>query len=86
MRRTASGSMLSVRGSSRRLGRQWSRGANSLSRKFQLRLHRRRPTSGRSAVGMHAAMDEHYRPERLYEIVGVVKDARYFNMKDAVDP
>ncbi len=42
--------------------------------------------AGRNAVGMHVSLDEKYRADKLYEIVGVVKDARYFNMKDAVDP
>ncbi len=40
----------------------------------------------RNPLGMHVALDEKYRPEKLYEIVGVVKDARYFNVRDAVDP
>jgi predicted permease len=42
--------------------------------------------AGRPALGMHVAMGETYRTDKLFEIVGVVKDARYFSMRDAVEP
>jgi predicted permease len=38
----------------------------------------------RSAIGMHVAMGGPFRSS--YEIVGVVKDARYFSIRDAADP
>ncbi len=41
---------------------------------------------GRNPLGMHVALDEQYRAEKLYEIAGVVKDARYFNVRDKVEP
>ena len=40
----------------------------------------------RSAMGMHVAMSGPYRTDEAYEIVGVVKDARYFNVRDQAEP
>src|SRR5581483_3442749 len=40
----------------------------------------------RSVLGMHVAMGGPFRTAAPYEIVGVVKDARYFTMRDASEP
>jgi predicted permease len=42
--------------------------------------------SGRSPVGMHVCLSEEYQADRAYEIVGVVKDARYFGLREAIEP
>ncbi len=42
--------------------------------------------TGRGALGLHVVIDGKYRAEKAYEIVGVVKDARYLDMRDAVKP
>jgi predicted permease len=41
---------------------------------------------GRNPIGMHVCLQEEYDPARAYEVVGVVKDARYFGMREAVEP
>jgi predicted permease len=41
---------------------------------------------GHGALGMHLCMDENYDPAKAYEIVGVVKDAHYFGLRDAPEP
>jgi predicted permease len=38
------------------------------------------------AIRMHVAMGGAFRSDRSYEIVGVVKDAHYSNLRDAVEP
>jgi ABC-type lipoprotein release transport system permease subunit len=35
---------------------------------------------------MHFCADDQYKPERAYEIVGVVKDAHYFGLREALEP
>ncbi len=42
--------------------------------------------AGRSPIGMHICLTDEYDPARAYEIVGVVKDARYFGMREALEP
>ncbi len=46
----------------------------------------RRFFSGRNAIGLHLCLSEEYDPARAYEIVGVVKDARYFGLREAAEP
>lgn len=46
----------------------------------------RRFFGNRSAIGMHVSMGGPFQTNNPYEIVGVVKDARYFTMRDAVEP
>jgi predicted permease len=41
---------------------------------------------GRNPVGLHIAMSETYDPARAYEVVGVVKDAHYFGLREALEP
>jgi putative ABC transport system permease protein len=41
---------------------------------------------GRNPIGLHLATDEKYKAERAYEIVGVVKDAHYFGLREANEP
>ncbi len=41
---------------------------------------------GRSAIGRHVALGGPYRTDEAYEIVGLVKDARYFNVRDQAEP
>lgn len=41
---------------------------------------------GRNAIGGHFATDENYKAEKAYEIVGVVKDAHYFGLREALEP
>lgn len=41
---------------------------------------------GRSPIGMHVSADEQYKPDRAFEIVGVVKDAHYFGLREALEP
>jgi predicted permease len=41
---------------------------------------------GRNPIGMHVALDEKYNPERAYEIVGIVKDSYYFNLRETPKP
>ena len=41
---------------------------------------------GRNAIGMHFCSDDQYKPDRAYEIVGVVKDAHYFGLREALEP
>ena len=41
---------------------------------------------GRNAIGMHLVTDENYKAEHAYEIVGVVKDAHYFGLREANEP
>ena len=38
---------------------------------------------GRSPIGMHICMDEKYDAARAYEIVGVVREAYYFGLREA---
>jgi predicted permease len=40
----------------------------------------------RSAIGMHVGMGGVTSGDKLYEIAGVVKDARYFNMRETAEP
>jgi predicted permease len=42
--------------------------------------------AGRNPIGMHICLTVEYDPARAYEIVGVVKDARYFGMRQALEP
>ena len=42
--------------------------------------------AGRSPVGSRLALTERYREEGSYEIVGVVKDVRYFGLRQATEP
>jgi predicted permease len=42
--------------------------------------------AGRGAVGMHLAEGDKYDPAKGYEIVGVVRDARYFGMREEIEP
>ena len=41
---------------------------------------------GRNPVGFHLCLDEKYEAGRAYEIVGVVKDAHYFGLREALEP
>lgn len=41
---------------------------------------------GRNPIGMHVSADEQYKPDRAFEIVGVVKDAHYFGLREALEP
>jgi predicted permease len=41
---------------------------------------------GRNPLGMHLCNDEKYSPEHEFEIVGVVKDAHYFGLREATEP
>jgi ABC-type antimicrobial peptide transport system permease subunit len=41
---------------------------------------------GRNPLGLHVALDENYNPERAYEIVGIVKDAYYFSLRETPKP
>jgi putative ABC transport system permease protein len=41
---------------------------------------------GRNPIGMHVSTDETYKPDRAFEIVGVVKDAHYFGLREALEP
>lgn len=41
---------------------------------------------GRNAIGGHLVTDEKYKAEKAYEIVGVVKDAHYFGLREALEP
>ncbi len=42
--------------------------------------------AGRVALGLHVAMGEKYQPQKAYEIVGVVKDAYYRNLRNKIEP
>ena len=42
--------------------------------------------AGRNPIGMRVCLQEEYDASRAYEIVGVVKDARYFGLREAVEP
>ena len=42
--------------------------------------------AGRSAIGTRVSMSEKWRDDRTHEIVGVVSDARYFDLRRAVEP
>ncbi len=46
----------------------------------------RRFFGGQSAVGRRLCMGDKWDPARTREIVGVVQDARYFNLRQAVEP
>jgi predicted permease len=41
---------------------------------------------GRSAVGSRMCRDDKFKMEEAYEIVGVVKDAKYFGLREATEP
>ncbi len=41
---------------------------------------------GRSPIGEHLSTAEKYDPAKSFEIVGVAKDARYFGMREEVEP
>jgi predicted permease len=42
--------------------------------------------AGKNPVGMHLCLEEEYRADRAYEIIGVVKDVHYFGLREAVEP
>ena len=42
--------------------------------------------SGRNPIGMHLCLDETFRMERAFEVIGVVKDAHYFGLREATEP
>jgi predicted permease len=42
--------------------------------------------AGQSPIGRRVCQGDKWIPEKLSEIVGVVKDARYFNLREAVEP
>lgn len=42
--------------------------------------------SGGSPLGRRVSMTEEYDASRAYEVIGVVKDARYFDLREAVEP
>ncbi len=42
--------------------------------------------SGRNPLGMHLCLEEEYTAERAYEVIGVVKDVRYFDLREAPQP
>jgi predicted permease len=46
----------------------------------------RRFFNGTSAIGKRLCMDDKWDPARTAEIVGVVRDARYFDLRKAVEP
>jgi predicted permease len=46
----------------------------------------RRFFGGQSAIGRRLCNGDKWKPEKLHEIVGVVRDARYFNVREAVEP
>jgi len=41
---------------------------------------------GRNPIGLHVSFSEKYDPARAYEVVGVVKDSRQFNLRDPLVP
>lgn len=41
---------------------------------------------GRNPIGMHVSTDENYKADKAYEIVGVVKDAHYFGLRETLEP
>jgi predicted permease len=41
---------------------------------------------GRNPIGMHVVTDEHYKSDRAYEIVGVVKDVHSFGLRAPLEP
>ena len=42
--------------------------------------------AGGSPIGRRLSLTEKYDPSRAYEVIGVVKDARYFGLKEAAEP
>jgi predicted permease len=46
----------------------------------------RRFFSGRNPIGSHICFGEEYDSSRAYEIIGVVKDARYFGLREKSEP
>lgn len=46
----------------------------------------RRYFGGQSAVGRRLCNGDKWKPGKVQEIVGVVRDARYFNLREAVEP
>ena len=42
--------------------------------------------AGRNPIGLHICLDEKYDAARAYEVVGVVKDVRYFGLRPATEP
>ncbi len=42
--------------------------------------------AGRSPVGARMCRDDKFRMEESYEIIGVVKDAKYFGLREATEP
>ena len=47
----------------------------------------RRFFANRSAIGAHVSRDDKkYKPESAFEIVGVVKDVKYFGVREATEP
>ena len=46
----------------------------------------RKDLAGGSPLGRRISMTETYEPARAYEIIGVVKDARYFGLKEPLEP
>jgi predicted permease len=41
---------------------------------------------GRNPIGMHVVTDEQYKPDKAYEIVGVVKDVHSFGLRAPLEP
>src|SRR6185295_5373803 len=41
---------------------------------------------GRNPIGMHLCSDEQYKPDRAFEIIGIVKDAHYFGLREPLEP
>jgi predicted permease len=41
--------------------------------------------AGRNPIGMHICRDESYNPATAYEVVGVVADAHYFGLREALE-
>jgi predicted lysophospholipase L1 biosynthesis ABC-type transport system permease subunit len=42
--------------------------------------------SGQNPIGKRLCLDETFRMERAFEIIGVVKDAHYFGLREATEP
>jgi predicted permease len=41
---------------------------------------------GRNPIGVRVCADQVYKPDRAFEIIGVVKDAHYFGLREALEP
>ncbi len=42
--------------------------------------------ASRNPIGLHICFTEKYDPARAYEVIGIVKDARYFGLRNAPEP